>query len=47
MGAQVFWDHHQQNFNSSYDEDSEPFSASSIKKNKPIINVKKNDFGDF
>ena len=47
MGAQVFWDHHQQNFNSSYDEDTEPFSASSVKKNKPIINVKKNDLGDF
>ena len=45
---QVFWNHHDKNFNSCYDEENEPFSISAIKKNKPIINVKKNnDFNDL
>lgn len=43
MGCQVFWDHHEQNFNSEYDMEDEPFSVSAIKKNKPVINVKKNN----
>ena len=43
----MFWDHHQSNYNKNYDIDTEEeFSISSIKKNKPLINVKKDDLSE-
>ena len=48
IGNKTFWDHHKQNFNYSYDEDNQPFSVSAVKKNRPVINVKKNvDYKTF
>ena len=44
MGSRCFWDHHESNYNKNYDMDNEEeFSITSIKKNKPLINVKKDD----
>ena len=46
MGAQVFWNHHESNYNNNYDEENEPFSVSGFRKNRPQITVKKNELYD-
>lgn len=44
MGANVFWDFSEKNLNNNQDKyDEDQFSVAKIKKNKFMINVKKND----